>query len=347
MAPKRKAPKVEESASAAAMTENFQQDLQNLADKAQEDGMDNWVLTQAKVYFKTSTLLMLMAAYSNASYLALTPVYGSIPASVYHPKVVMGAAFVGWSGNMWLNRMLPFDPAYLLPIIALYIPAIQFLMYPLSASLTAHWGPLVTELVTLFPLISVSAATVATMLEELDLSFLPQQVAEAGPGLGSWAFYKLSESLTGGLIRGLIGHFFMTTRVGLEMLLGIGYSIFAPSNFVALAIPAMYHAAMLNTHSMSPAATHTLNMTLQADNWLLLDRKESLTGYISVVESLDQGYRVMRCDHSLLGGEWVNVRPTDPRVAEPIYGVFVMLEAARLVEVATPVPDEEAKALVV
>jgi hypothetical protein len=103
---------------------------------------------------------------------------------------------------------------------------------------------------------------------------------------------------------------------------------------------------MLNVHTMIPGATHGLNMTLQADNWILLDRKESNTGYVSVIESLDQGFRVMRCDHSLLGGEWTKVRPTDPRVAEPIYGVFVMLEAVRLINVPTPVPDNEAKALV-
>jgi hypothetical protein len=66
---------------------------------------------------------------------------------------------------------------------------------------------------------------------------------------------------------------------------------------------------------------------------------------MSILESRDQGFRVMRCDHSLLGGEWL-AKSDRNLLAEPIYGVFVMLEAVRLVEVKKSVPDSEAKALV-
>ncbi|KAI4716225.1 spermine/spermidine synthase [Aureobasidium sp. EXF-10727] len=85
--------------------------------------------------------------------------------------------------------------------------------------------------------------------------------------------------------------------------------------------------------------------------WNILERAESNTGYISVLENLDAGYRVLRCDHSLLGGEWL---VTDERrrqgitTSEPIYSVFEILEAVRLVETAhSSVPDEEKSALVV
>jgi hypothetical protein len=58
----------------------------------------------------------------------------------------------------------------------------------------------------------------------------------------------------------------------------------------------------------------------------------------------------MRCDHSLLGGEWLL---TDERrkegwvVDEPIYSVFEMLEAVRLIEHEHTIPDEEAQALII
>jgi hypothetical protein len=65
---------------------------------------------------------------------------------------------------------------------------------------------------------------------------------------------------------------------------------------------------------------------------------------VSVVVSVERGFRVMRCDHSLLGGEWVVIQ--GKKAAEPIYGVFVMLEAVRLVENMVPVADADAKALV-
>ena len=81
----------------------------------------------------------------------------------------------------------------------------------------------------------------------------------------------------------------------------------------------------------------------------------------------------MRCDHSLLGGEWVPGVGKWPGgkgneggrgvVGEPVYSVFIMLEAVRLVRPgnskeeaqdednrtrnSTPmVPDQNAKALV-
>lgn len=343
---KRKTTKAEEPASSAAMKENFEKDLKSLANKAQKDGSKSSVAGQVRIYVKVALILTLAAAYANASYLALSPVYGSIPSSIYHSKLVMGAAFVGWASNYTLNSLLPFDPSYLLPIIAMWIPTIQWFLYKYSTQLTAHWGPLATEMATIFPLITITTSTVATVLEDADLSWLPQQVAEAGPGIGAWLFYKLAESFTGGFIQTLIGQSFLTTRVGLELFISAHYLLVAPSAWVGLALPSLYHAALMNVHAMMPPATNGLNVTLQADNWILLDRKESNTGYISVLESLDQGFRVLRCDHSLLGGEWVKVRPTDPRVAEPIYSIFVMLEAVRLIDVPEPIPDNEAKALV-
>lgn len=82
-----------------------------------------------------------------------------------------------------------------------------------------------------------------------------------------------------------------------------------------------------------------------------MERAESVTGYVSVLENLDMQYRVLRCDHSLLGGEWL---VTDERrkqgitVSEPIYAVFEMLEAVRLVQVAEDSKiDSEKSALVV
>ncbi|CRK10214.1 hypothetical protein BN1708_017100, partial [Verticillium longisporum] len=160
----------------------------------------------------------------------------------------MGAAFAGWSGNIWLNRALPIKPAHLLPVIAMWIPTIQFFLFGWSNTFTAHYGPLVTELLTLFPLVAISAATVATMLEDADLSFLPQFFAEAGPGIASWLILKLFENLTDGVIQAFIGQAFFTTRIGLELLLGAAYALFAPSNLIVVSLPALYHTAMHNYH---------------------------------------------------------------------------------------------------
>lgn len=62
-------------------------------------------------------------------------------------------------------------------------------------------------------------------------------------------------------------------------------------------------------------------------------------------------YRAMRCDHSLLGGEWLLTEERREKegwkVDEPIYSVFETLEAVRLVETEPAILDAEAQALVI
>jgi hypothetical protein len=344
MAPKRRAAAAKPPPEAFT-PERFEQELKDLAAKAKDETWGKNVKEHASVYLKSAALLTLCGVYSNVSQMALSPVYGSIPSSIWHSKLVMAACFVGWSANLALQRQLRANPAHLLPLIAIYIPTVQFYLYKLSGTLTAHWGPLATEALTLFPLMALSVSCVATYLENAELPIgFPKWIADAAPGLGSWSFFKLIEALSGSYLNTYVGKTFFHTRVGLELVLAASYTAFSPSKFLLYAIPALLHTAVFNTHVFTPIAFGSLNATLSRDNWMLLDRKESLTGYISVLENLDQGFRVMRCDHSLLGGEWVRFKGL--KVAEPIYGVFAMLEAVRLVEVSKSVPDIEARALI-
>ncbi|CAM1506435.1 Fc.00g060760.m01.CDS01 [Cosmosporella sp. VM-42] len=325
--------------------ERFERELKALASKAKEDTWSRNAIGQVSIYVKTALVLSLLGVYSNVSQLALSPVYGSIPASIWHPMILMVGCFIGWSGNLLLRRALPLKTTQLLPLIAIYIPTFQFFLYGFSDVLRAKWGPATTEGLTLLPLAVASAACVADYLEGAQLTMLPQFFADAAPGIGSWGFFKLMETISAAHLQKYVGQAFLFTRVGLQMLLAASYTVFAPSKYLLLTVPALLHTAVLNTHVMTPMATASLNSTLLSEQWMLLDRKESVTGYISVLENLEKGFRVMRCDHSLLGGEWIRFQ--GQKVSEPIYGVFVMLEAVRLVERKRPVLDGEASALVV
>jgi len=143
-----------------------------------------------------------------------------------------------------------------------------------------------------------------------------------------------------------IGTTFIQTRLGLQIVLTALYTLLAPSKLLLLAGPALLHTALLNTHVPYSYTTNLLSSTLHESGWNLLARQESVTGYISIIESQEKGFRVMRCDHSLLGGEWLKSEENHIPFPEPIYAIFVQLEAVRLVEVEVPVPDHEAKALV-
>ncbi|KAK8085071.1 spermine/spermidine synthase [Apiospora hydei] len=311
--------------------ESFERELKQLKDQAQTETWSKWLLEQGQVYGKAASLLTILGVYANVSQLTLSPVYGGIPSSIWHNYVLMAAAFVGWSGNLFFKRNLPLKTFMMLPLIAAYIPMVQFYFFKLSGLLTAYWGPLVTEALTLFPLMTLTVASVADVLELLDLSGLPKWAADAAPGFGSFGVYKFAEMLSAEQLGSHIGKSIISTRVGLELVLAGAYTVMAPSKYLLLATPALLHAAFLNTHLMTPMATQALDASLGTQQWSLLDRRESLTGYMSVLESHERGFRVMRCDHSLLGGEWTNLEK--PIVAEPIYAVFTMLEAVRLVKV--------------
>lgn len=93
--------------------ENFEKELQDLAAKAKEETFGKWALEQSWVVLLSATLLALAATSSTVSQLSLSPVYGSIPSSIYHDKTVVTALFLGWSMNLYLRRLLPVKLIYL------------------------------------------------------------------------------------------------------------------------------------------------------------------------------------------------------------------------------------------
>jgi hypothetical protein len=332
-------------------TEDFTRELQALAAKAQAETFTNRLRAQVPLYLTAAALLTLVAASSTISQLNLSPVYGAIPAAKWHPKLLMAACFVGWSSNLALAGALSsVRLEWVLPVIVLWTPVVQFFLAEASGKLGAVYGPVVTEALTLFPTVVLTAACVANVLEGVDLSALPGWVADAAPGLGSYGYFRMMERVLAGVIERNVGRTVLHTRLGMEVALGGLYAVLAPSKLLIWALPAVLHTAVFNTHVPTGAALVRLNQGLESAGYVVLDRAESITGYLSVVESEKEGYRVLRCDHSLLGGEWVKFldhpRFKGNQVAEPIYGVFTMLEAVRLVETAKPVPDSEAKALV-
>eukprot|EP00124_Ichthyophonus_hoferi_P002624 Ihof_evm4s187 gene=Ihof_evmTU4s187 len=60
------------------------------------------------------------------------------------------------------------------------------------------------------------------------------------------------------------------------------------------------------------------------DRFLLVDRKSSTTGIISVIDDLQEGLRLMKADHSLLGGRYNDTEQSS------IYSIFHVHEAVRL-----------------
>jgi hypothetical protein len=297
-------------------------------------------------------ILELAAIYSSLSQLTLAPVYGSIPSSVYHHEITSVIVLLTLTRSGLLSRFMPAKVEYYIPILASSIPLIQSYLFKYSTQLSVEFGPLVTEGLTYYPLLLLSTYSAARLLLDAKIDqYLHAAMGSTILGLSTYGFFVLVRSKSSFLISQFFGLSATFTRVSLQCVVGALFTILSPSKLSLLAIPAMIHTTWFNPHFVSSHTDALANSTLQANQWNLLERAESNTGYISVLENLDVGYRVLRCDHSLLGGEWLI---TDERrrqgitTSEPIYSVFEILEAVRLVE--TPhsiVPDNEKSALVV
>lgn len=294
-----------------------------------------WALALNSSVLKAVRLLLLAAAYSPVSQLCLSPVYGSVPSAVYHRKGLMATAMLTWIAKDRLRRALPVSTINFIPAFAFWIPTLQFLLFKQSSFLGQPFGPLITETLTYFPLLLLSIYAAGTYFDQVDLSSFGEILSEHGPAIGSYALFSTAQKFFTTVVNNNIDGTMFKTRAGHQLILAVLYALTLPSNLLIAAIPSLIFSLTSNPHIPLLRTTSLMNSTLQAQNFTLLERTESLTGYLSVIENTEHHFRVMRCDHSLLGGEWTQpslYKSSNTRVREPVYPVFAMLEAVRLIE---------------
>jgi hypothetical protein len=278
---------------------------------------------------RVSGLFVLGAAYSPVSQLSLSPVYGSIPPTLWHSNITVGAFLLAWALMGFRGQAQGYSRYA--PLIAFWIPTIQFYLYGFSGTWRAERGALFTEISTYGPLVVLSVLPMAFALDVTPLGSL--SIGRGLSGIMSYLAFRWAEMVATRLIHDRIGSNILFTRAGLQFALAGAYALLTPSRALLFAVLPVYHFFSMNVHVPGPATTAELNSTLRRHNFSLIARQESITGYLSVLEDAEKGFRVMRCDHSLLGGEWLpSTGDTAGIVREPVYSVFVMLEAVRLVE---------------
>ena len=299
-------------------------------------------------------LLVLATTYSPISQASLSPVYGSIPASIFHKKVVLVTALLAWLIKIRYENVVERNLDQwitFLPLIAILIPWVQSQLFKQSGALGPLFGPLITETCTYAPLLFISVLAAAGKLDQTQLGRSGLVLSTAvSAGLAITVFVLLQNVMTQGIEDG-IGSMLWLSRTGLQYVMAITYALKFPSRRLGYAFLLLMYPLATNFHMPFEAQTKALNETLHSHDYSLMARQESLTGYISVLDNIKDGFRVMRCDHSLLGGEWINTpRNTISGLKEPIYAVFTMLEAVRLVKSnsgkGVEIADSEKEALV-
>jgi hypothetical protein len=295
--------------------------------------------TLLKNVARAMALIVIAGMASPVSQLNLTPVFGSIPASLHHQQAMTLVALAGLGIRRLLKGYVSVDVSAWVTVLAYWTPLIQCYLFPHSTQLGIDYGPLIVESLTYFPLLFLSMYAVSDLLDTVDFSRwdLPSSLGDAILPMTSYVGVSFISRFFGGLLPAFVGQHVYLTRIGFQMLLASASAFITPSKLLVLAFPAILHTLWLNPHNPAEHAFQSANATLAStQNFTILARQESLTGYVSVIEnSADNAFRLMRCDHSLLGGEWL-VTPAayklGQRQKESIFAVFVLLEAVRLVE---------------
>jgi spermidine synthase len=274
-------------------------------------------------------LILLAALYAPISQLNLSPVYGEIPAGYFHRYGLTASTLIAFL----LRGYLPMTAARLVTPFCFWVPTIQLILFQFSSVLGNPWGPLITESLTCYPIVIVTIYAAMQIFDDILGNQLGAGLGEVAPSIGLFMLFQVLHQSCKGFIASATGPGFLRSRIGMQLLVGSLYGMVIRNSILWPALPAVAVTLVANPHCGLTRTTELLNGTLALYDYTLLERKESITGYISVIEDNQKGFRAMRCDHSLLGGEWKMAERKDGsrRIGEPVYSIFVVLEAVRLV----------------
>lgn len=300
---------------------------------------------QWKDWFRCILLFLLVPFTAFASQLSLSPIYGAIPPTRYHVALQMAS----WTLAGLLSQVFGSPSSkFLYSILPLHMwtaPAVSHYVFaPLSGRLGPRFGPLAEEIILLCPIILLTGVSILNMVTARFPRLENNTTSALALVLCLLVSYVVEVSLPP------LYNSILPSRWAIQTALATVCSLNRPSIYLLATIPAMSFQLTLNSHA--PFRSNDLDRVLASRYaFNLLARTESNTGYVSVLENTHDAIRLLRCDHSLLGGVWL---PTPERVKqgisvpEPIYPVFTMLEAVRLMHPADAhVYNKSQQALVV
>ena len=307
--------------------------------------------TRTRLILRLTGSLIAAASFPALSQLHLAPIYGALPASANHHTLTTITILTGLLAGPY--NVTPQVLRHALPI-AISRPLFELVLLYGTRHAGATLGPLLLEATLFMPLLCVVVAQTHTVLLELrsrvaaERSFWEKVLM---PPL-LFAALLMLEAWASSIITGLCatGHVLVSRWILQLVLCDLPVVFTIPLTSRAYLLWLLFALLVIfwcQTQTYIPKHRET--------NWSVLAYGESVTGYISVLENTELQYRLLRCDHSLLGGEWLlteqRQREEAWEVAEPVFGVFAMLEAVRLVQgpntqSAAQKKDSETSALV-
>ncbi|EGX45982.1 hypothetical protein AOL_s00112g60 [Orbilia oligospora ATCC 24927] len=301
--------------------------------------------SKSDIYTALATIVICGFA-SWASQLSLSPVFGEIPSGLNHEKTKNTAFAAAATFALALKYTIPRSrillrlSRFLIPLVAINIPLIQGAIWQSAGDLGATNGPIVTEAATIGPLIAFTVFSLTGIIRPVGVPVASVAAADITLLALSWVLFNFTERSAISYLGPYVGKGWPMTRCGMEATVAVLAASLHRSMFLAAAIPSFFPVFYLDPRCvMGERGVQKLREHLAPLNHTVVARMESNTGYLSVIENTEQHYRFLRCDHSILGGIWLTSHPNLQRYAsnplhlrEPIYAVFVMLEAVRLID---------------
>jgi hypothetical protein len=229
---------------------------------------------------RTFQLILLAALSAPLSQLNLSPVYGAIPAGLYHRYGVIASFLLA----VGIRGYLPKALSRWIATFSFWIPTFQFLLFQLSSSLGNPAGPVITELLTVYPLITSSVYIAVDYFDDLCYGTTEASVGNTVPAMGLFVLFTVLQRAARSTIASFSGPGFLRSRVGLQLIIGMLYAMVIPKSLVWPAFPSVVITMIANPHCTLTKTTEVLNNTLALYDYTILERQESITGYISVLE---------------------------------------------------------------
>lgn len=307
---------------------------------------------------KSATLIALFATLSALSQLQLAPVYGTIPASASRLDIFGTPSYLVPLVTLCFlklsSRGSP-QPYRAAVAACLRIPLQDVLLRLGVRKLSISFAPMLTDICILLPVAIHLIKVVHNDLMSLkwhELLRIPHRLWTVLVAVSMGVCYLIMERYAFIHVPGICATSSTNrgvSRAGLQLQVAavlIWVPPAQPRKFAVTLIASLAVIGLITGGATVPfrflsAITgvtkhNALNHELHQLGWEVLARGESVTGYISVIENTRAQMRLMRCDHSILGGEWLLTEERREKegwmVPEPVFGVFQMLEAVRLVE---------------
>jgi len=282
----------------------------------------------------TVIYLCILSLVSYVSQIILHPLYGGVGTALHHYDVVFTIA-AGTSLATFLGfDRLPTRNWKGVAVVLISAPLLLPIIFGFSGRWGPIWGPILTQAIMTWPCVFFASHDIAVLLKPKKI---PAILLALSIATGFIILLGVSETrIYMPLLQPSIG--ILWSRFSLLLYLGIFALLMDRPDWLMLATVIPIALMILNQPHVTTGVTPRLLARLPSE-FTYLDRRESITGMITVIENSELGYRVLKCDHSLLGGLWVGMKRKEGFTeeeavdqADSVYSAFLLQEAIRLVQ---------------